>query len=512
MQRRSSRLSEPRKGSVVERVGRSVETVREIRRSLSASTGSRPRKSSRPPSYATKHRSEQVLAASAAGDFAQVSTLLDDDSDVDVDMEDTQGRTALHHACRHANLDAVRSIACRSNNVNSLDHARKSAFMEAQDRGADDIADYLKIHGAIDSGKYMSKKEMGGSMETGDVVDPTFFKKLVLALLLPFIILLLMQGSLFLVCFMLATVLWFCIVSAYLVSELAICPPWYHPTPGRGKELSNFGLPAYWQGVWTNPKYDLDLDYEDVEIASDGYKLRGWWVPAEGDRCVVFVHGGGRDRRAWLRHVKMFREEGKFNCLLFDFREHGTSDGKKRGFTYGIRESRDVRAAARWVKECKGMRTVAAVGTSVGGSAVLIAAADSADIDAVVAENPITQATALQLHHLRIAVEQYVGSGRVITFLRDAFGILSAFILKCRIGLFEPEGIQIINRLGKPLLLTHGTGDDVVPHEHSEELFAQASEPKELWLAADAFHCGLYDKYPEEFLDRVIGFLRRHLS
>ena len=43
----------------------------------------------------------------------------------------------------------------------------------------------------------------------------------------------------------------------------------------------------------------------------------------QGKICVVCVHGGGRDRRAFLRHIPLFVKRG-IPVLLFDFREHGT--------------------------------------------------------------------------------------------------------------------------------------------------------------------------------------------
>lgn len=85
---------------------------------------------------------------------------------------------------------------------------------------------------------------------------------------------------------------------------------------------------------------------------TDGMTLRGWWVPGldpNSDLAVVFCHGGGRDRRAWLRHTPIFQKAG-MPCLLFDLREHGISDGEMRGFHYGIREQYDVLAAVKYAK------------------------------------------------------------------------------------------------------------------------------------------------------------------
>lgn len=126
---------------------------------------------------------------------------------------------------------------------------------------------------------------------------------------------------------------------------------------------------------------------------SYGAKLRGWFVPAPPNVThhnigICFVHGGGRDRRAFLRHVPLVHYQG-YDCLLFDFSEHGMSDGSGVGFSYGIREKDDVRFAVKWLKEAKGLKKVVVIGTSVGASSAIMAAAEDLSIDAVIAENPV---------------------------------------------------------------------------------------------------------------------------
>lgn len=63
----------------------------------------------------------------------------------------------------------------------------------------------------------------------------------------------------------------------------------------------------------------------------------------------------------------------------------------------------------------------------------------------------------------------------------------------------------------RPVFLMHGTADDLVPYDHSTRLFDKAAEPKYLWLAENAWHCALYDMYPDEFNKRIHEFLNKHL-
>ena len=63
-----------------------------------------------------------------------------------------------------------------------------------------------------------------------------------------------------------------------------------------------------------------------------------------------------------------------------------------------------------------------------------------------------------------------------------------------------------------PLLLMHGTADELVPVEHSRLLFERAGEPRELWLVEGAAHSSLLDHDPQAYQARVLQFLARWLG
>ena len=49
-------------------------------------------------------------------------------------------------------------------------------------------------------------------------------------------------------------------------------------------------------------------------------------------------------------------------------------------------------------------------------------------------------------------------------------------------------GTHEVERLGKPLLLVHGTTDSVLSHEASEDVYRRASDPRQIVLYADTGH------------------------
>lgn len=104
------------------------------------------------------------------------------------------------------------------------------------------------------------------------------------------------------------------------------------------------------------------------------YTLRGWHVPADRARTVVLlVHGAGRDRRTFMRHVPVFFASG-YASLLVDCREHGASSAQGRGVGFTTREALDVIQTAKYAREVLGYEKVVACGTSQGGASVIVAA------------------------------------------------------------------------------------------------------------------------------------------
>ncbi len=289
----------------------------------------------------------------------------------------------------------------------------------------------------------------------------------------------------------------------WFASQQVLFPFWYRP--GLPPVTSGDNAWETWQGIVRDPKLDLGLDFEDVAFpAVDETTLRGWFVPAARatDRSVVAVHGGASDRRDFLRHVPMFHEAG-YGTLLFDCREHGLSDRLGRGISLGFRESEDVSSAVSYMK-ARGFGTVAVIGTSQGASSAIIAAARDPDIAAVIAENPV--ASILELLRGTIHAQRLWIPAPLFGLMRD--------VALWRMGASGKwESIDVVSEIApRPLLLMHGTADEVVPPKHSELLFGRAGQPTDVWWADGAHHMRLFNRHPDEYRKRVLGFLRRHLG
>jgi pimeloyl-ACP methyl ester carboxylesterase len=283
-----------------------------------------------------------------------------------------------------------------------------------------------------------------------------------------------------------------------------IRPPWYtHRTPEQGLVprdgdwLAEKGL----LGKIHDPGQDFGYAFESVEFsAADGSTLRGWFVPGDPDAVagIVTVHGAGVDRRDFLRHLPVFHVAG-YPVLLFDCREHGISDGAARGASFGVREHEDVSSAVAYMKEARGLQRVGVVGTSQGGTSVILAAAADAAIDAVISENPFASVPEM----LENVVPQLLGESPSKSELAALIAVIEWRTGSGNLELPLEAAARIAPR---PLLLMHGTKDAIIPYSHSERLHAVAPG-SELWIAEDAGHAALFNRYPEEWSRRVLGFL-----
>lgn len=243
--------------------------------------------------------------------------------------------------------------------------------------------------------------------------------------------------------------------------------------------------------------------YENVEFeTADGYTLRGWFIPvAEGksDRTLLICHGVGTNREGVLAFVRLGNALDA-NCLLFDFRGHGESDG--RGVSFGKREWQDAAAAIRYLRSERKeqAREIIGMGLSMGTSA-LIPAAAAADppLDAVICDSPFSSSQEMSwrlIQNMPAAVQWWV----------HWIGIpIANCHAEC--NLLEIRPIDHVAELDAPVLFVHAEGDRLIPAEHSRKLYAQAREPKQLWISDAPVHGQTFAKHREEYLRRVLQLI-----
>ena len=244
-----------------------------------------------------------------------------------------------------------------------------------------------------------------------------------------------------------------------------------------------------------------DLPIENLIIASkSGSTLAGWYVPSEGNLgTVVLLHAIRGSRLQMLPRARLLHEAG-YDVLLVDMQAHGESPGEH--VTAGYLERFDAAAAVEFARVRNQGQPIAIIGCSLGGAATLLAA--PLPVDAVVLEAvyPTIEEAVDNRVHRRLGPASVVGTPLLLAQLRTRIGIDPA----------ELRPIDHIAKLGCPVLVMTGDGDEHTTPGETERLFAAAAEPKQLVFIAGAEHQDLCHFDPEIYAKAVLPFLAEHMK
>jgi dipeptidyl aminopeptidase/acylaminoacyl peptidase len=247
------------------------------------------------------------------------------------------------------------------------------------------------------------------------------------------------------------------------------------------------------------------LTYEEVTFSSrDGLTLRGWFIPAPEVRgTVVFCHGHAGSMDPDVKYAPAFHERG-YNVLMFDFRGHGRSEGQH--VSMGYYERQDLLGAVDYLEK-RGIDRVGVLGFSMGGAVAMATAPHSEAIWAVVSDGGFAR--------LSDTIAAGVREQGLPGFLASLVGHLIVWLMGLRLGC-SPSGADPIHWVDKiaprALFIIHGALDPFVAVEEARELYAAASEPKEIWIVPEAGHRQAHRHHPEEYRHRVLAFFDQWLA
>ena len=239
---------------------------------------------------------------------------------------------------------------------------------------------------------------------------------------------------------------------------------------------------------------ERDLDYEDVSFEStDGVKLHGWFVKAQGEArgTVLHFHGNAQNMTAHFGFVDWLPARG-YNVMVFDYRGYGQSAGhptRKGLYLDGL-------AALRYAQARQNVEGLPlyVLGQSLGGAVAL----------SVLGRNPDIRVNAAAIdssfYSYRSAVRDKIGQ---MPGLRHIRWPLSMVV----VGNSYSPG-PVVGRISPtPLLFICGTADQVVSFRHSQALYEAAKEPRYFWLLGDAKHTEAFGgRFRDEFADPLVEF------
>ena len=171
-----------------------------------------------------------------------------------------------------------------------------------------------------------------------------------------------------------------------------------------------------------------------------------------------------------------------------------------------MKEADDVLGALEFIKgrtELKGL-PIFAIGESMGGSAVIRAAAQSPHIRGMVSES--TYATLHDALWQRIKL-----LGPIASSVAKRCYIIGASRYGVQIADVSPER-DITRFTPRPILLIHDKWDLLCTRKESDRLYDAAGEPKERWDVPYSPHTFAFMIHPKEYERRVINFFDQCLQ
>jgi fermentation-respiration switch protein FrsA (DUF1100 family) len=245
--------------------------------------------------------------------------------------------------------------------------------------------------------------------------------------------------------------------------------------------------------------FETGADYENVTFptARGDHLIHAWWLPRPETDRVIIGCTGYRGSKWHLIGIGTALWRAGFNVLLFDYYGHGSDLGRR--ISLGYHEVNDFLAALDYSEQRIPNPRVGVFGFSMGGAIAIMGVAMRKEVRALVADSPFTRHADVIADNVRSILRL---PGKPVARLADYF--------LPRVAGYRHADVEPINHIAdvapRPLLLIHGSDDQIVPLHHAYENFAAAQEPKELWIGQGAIHCGTYFLDRRAYCERITRF------
>jgi fermentation-respiration switch protein FrsA (DUF1100 family) len=218
---------------------------------------------------------------------------------------------------------------------------------------------------------------------------------------------------------------------------------------------------------------------------------------------VIFLHGVSECVIVGLPIARRLHDAG-FHVFLYDSRRHGDSGGQF--CTYGFYEKHDTSTMISYLQGRHDMQTgkIGLLGSSMGAAVAIQVAALDARVASLLVESGFAT--------LRTVYDEY--QKRIIKvpwhYLRNIVIKRSEHIAHFKASAVSP--LEAVRNVKVPIFFMHGTVDNLIKPVYTKRVFANANEPKELWLIEGAKHNNMAEIGGEEYFRRIVEFFERTLK
>lgn len=248
---------------------------------------------------------------------------------------------------------------------------------------------------------------------------------------------------------------------------------------------------------------DEDITFEEIHFKTrNNKKLYGWWIFKNSDYpTIVLVHGWGRNVERMIPYLVELNQQ-HYNLLVFDSRNHGSSDKDKTSTMKKFAE--DISASIDFVLNKPELinTKIGVLGLSIGGAAAIYASAHDDRIKSAVTVGAF--ANPMDVMKLQL-------SKRNVPFYPIGWILLSYLQLMLGLKFNDIAPENHIEKVNADLLLIHGTDDATIPLSHAERLKKRSQNGKaELWVIPVKGHSDCH--LETGFWNKIILFFNNTLN
>lgn len=270
-------------------------------------------------------------------------------------------------------------------------------------------------------------------------------------------------------------------VDGYLAPGMDVA---FNPTVWAGDPTAAFGIPS-----------------RTVPIRSELGPMPAWFVPGRERTWAIVVHGINATPQTGLRIVPALRRAG-LPTLLITYREDLGAPPSPDGFHHmGLTEWRDLGAAARYAF-AHGAERLVLVGYSMGGAIVaqfMQRSPLAPRVAGLVLDAPVLDwQEVLAFNATQMGFPAFLSKP-----VEWAIGARIDADWKSLDAIGHPEDFQL------PVLLFHGTEDDVVPISTSDDFAADLPDQVTYFRVPETGHTEEWNTDPRRYERRLAVFLRR---
>ena len=269
----------------------------------------------------------------------------------------------------------------------------------------------------------------------------------------------------------------------------------------RGR-LSEGTKAAIDREIWDgNPRTARGIPFERVLVRGELGPMPAWRVDGRDATWAIFVHGINADPQGGLRILPTLQSAG-LHTLLVTYRNDPGAPPSPDGLHHlGATEWRDLQAAVRYALSA-GARRLLLVGYSMGGAIVT----------QFMERSPLADRVAgLVLDSPALSWKPILSLAARERGLPSVAAVPVRWVVAARIDISwdRLDALRHTSDLELPILLFHGTEDDVVPISTSEELARELPAYVEFHRVQHAAHVASWNVDPELYDRRLRLFVER---